>query len=516
MAGSFRHFLGKIKLGLLSNRVIGRIARIGRDPANDSNVKIIKKSEFFDPEFYLSQYPDVAKAGENPYVHYCYFGWKESRDPSEKFCNDLYLKLNRGNMPEMNPIIHFETKGRNDPQIIGPGHRRFVGFRSVTHILNEYFKDCAPFETLPVTRENRRLNIVFCGYDKSCFFGGKATALILAIQYVTRYGYDLRIISQNPARDLLGEFVELFHLEMPQNVEYFATDFGLRLELSDKDDFMCTMWDNAAAVLATPAVSGNVYYIMQEVETFFYDHGDKHLKCYQTLTDDRLIPLVNSELLHDYLINNGYENVRKNGIFFEPVFSAELLKPSEKSFTEKEKYTLFFYGRPSHQRNVFYFGLECLNDAFLSGKLNPKEWKVVLAGDATVPKFDFDSDVEIEKLGVMSWKEYCDFASTVDLCYSMIYTPHPSYPPLDTTTAGAVSVTNRFGNKQDLSRYTNNIIMADLNKKSMLDALEKGAALAKNFEQRRANHAASHTAGSWKDTFGPVVEHMHKFAEDKE
>lgn len=509
MLRKIRHFLGRVKRRLMK-----------KDPAQleqekqAREIEIIRQSEFFDEEYYAEENPDVIQAGADPLLHYYMHGWFEGRDPSENFSNDLYLKLNRNKMPQMNPIVHYETEGRNDPDIIGPGHRKFSGFRSASTVLREYFRNTVPFETIPVSREKRRLNIVFNGYDKSCFFGGKATALILAIQYVTRYGYDLRIIAQNPVRDLLGEFTELFSLEKPENVEYFATDFGIRLEISDKDDFLCTMWENAAAVLATPTITGNIYYIMQEVETFFYDHGDNHLKCYQTLTDPRLIPVVNSGLLHEYLLNNGYNNVREKGICFEPVFSSELLKPSESSFAEKDKHILFFYGRPSHQRNVFYFGLECLNDAFLSGKLNPNEWTVVLAGDSTVPKFEFDSDVEVKKLGVMSWKEYCDFVSTVDLCYSMIYTPHPSYPPLDTTTAGAVCVTNRFGNKQDLSRYSENIIMADLNKQSMLDALEKGAALAKNIEQRRANHANSRTAGTWVEAFKPVTEHMHKFVED--
>lgn len=503
-----RSFLGRVK-----RRLIGSGNRVQNDPLKE--IEIVRSSKFFDKKYYLHEYPDIALADADPAEHYCMIGWTEGRNPSEEFSTELYIKLNSDKMPKMNPLVHYETQGRNNPEIIGPGHRKFLGLCTVSAILKKHFRSSIPYETLPVTREKRRLNIVFNGYDKSCFFGGKATALILAIQYVTKYGYDLRIIAQNPVRDLLDEFTSLFSLKKPENVEYFATEFGIKLEVSDKDDFLCTMWENAASVLSTPTISGSIYYIMQEVETFFYDHGDTHLKCYQTLTDPRLIPVVNSKLLYEYLLNNGYNNVREKGICFEPVFLSDLLKPSEKSFSKKEKYTLFFYGRPSHQRNIFYFGLDCLNEAFLCGKLDPKEWKVVLAGDAFTPKIEFDYEVEVERLGVMSWKEYCDFASTVDLCYSMIYTPHPSYPPLDTTTAGAVCVTNRFANKQDLSCYSENIIMADLNKESMLDALEKGAELAKNVEFRKKNHAESHTAGFWSEAFEPVVVHMHSFVEDK-
>ena len=482
---------------------------------DNKNISIIRNSQYFDINFYISKYKDVVNAGMDPATHYYFFGWKEGRNPSEEFSGKLYMKLNEGKMPDMNPLLHFETVGKNKADIIGPGNSNFNCLTSASELLEDFFDQIPIFKTLPVSRDTKRLNIVFNGYDKSCFFGGKATALILAIQFATRYNYDFRIISQNPDPSILREFLELFELETPQNVEYFSYDSKNLLEISESDDFLCTMWENAAAVLSTPAITGNVYYIMQEVETLFYDHGDMHLKCLQTLTNDRLIPVVNSKLLYDYLIQSGYKNVASNGMFFEPVFSPKLLKPSKTSFAKKDKYTLFYYGRPSHQRNIFYFGLDCLNEAFLTGKLNPDEWTVVLAGDMSVPKFRFDIDVEIKRLGVMSWKEYCDFASTVDLCYSMIYTPHPSYPPLDTTTAGAVCVTNRCNNKIDLSCYSENIVMADLTKESMLEAFVKGSELAKDIDRRKKNYENSHTAGSWYDAFAPVLEHMHKFAEEK-
>ncbi len=476
------------------------------------HISILNESEYFDADFYLSANKDVASQGVDPAGHYYYFGWKEGRNPSAEFSNNNYLRMNKGKMPEMNPVVHYETVGKNDPAIIGPPEKKPT---TASELLLDFFKQIPIYKTAPVTRNNRRLNIVFTGFDKSCFFGGKATALILAIQYAARYNYDLRIISQRTDSSILPDFLELFELTPPQRVEYFSSETKNLLEVSEKDDFLCTMWKNAVSVLRAPTITGNVYYIMQEVETLFYDHGDMHLKCFQTLTDPRLIPVVNSKLLYDYLIQNGYENVLSRGIFFEPVFSPKLLKPSATSFTKKQKYTLFFYGRPSHQRNIFYFGLDCLNEAFITGKLKPEEWTVVLAGDLAVPKFRFDVNVEIKRLGIMDWRQYCEFVSTVDLCYSMIYTPHPSYPPLDTTTAGAVCVTNRCGNKKDLSCYSENIIMADLTKEAMLEALVKGAELAKDVATRKKNYENSHTAGFWNEAFAPVLEHMHRFAEDK-
>ena len=489
------------------------IHKIKRKLSDIRNIWIIKNSPYFDATYYLSQNPDIVDSGVDPVKHYYYSGWKEGRNPSAEFDNNLYLGANYKFHITINPIVHYTRFGQYDKRIIGP-KTKFQ--RTVTDLLNAHFNESIPFRTIPTTIENTRLNIVFNGFDKGCFFGGKATALILAIQFVNQYHYDLRIIAQNPEESIFYQFLDLFHLAKPNKVEFFATDANQRLEISEKDHFLCTMWSNADAVLHTPEITGKVFYIMQEVETFFYDHGDNHLRCYNTLTDNRLIPIVNSKLLYDYLCAIGYQNVRETGIYFEPVFSEELLKPSKTSFSKKKKYSLFYYARPSHQRNIFYFGLDNLNEAFLSGTLNPEEWVVYTAGDKSVPDFCFDTEVEVKKLGVMDWKEYCNFASTVDLCYSMIYTPHPSYPPLDTTTAGAVCVTNRYANKQNLDYYSKNIITADLKKEDMVEALGKGAELVKDVEQRKKNWQNSHTGGTWDVALKDSIIHMHHFLEDQD
>jgi hypothetical protein len=270
------------------------------------------------------------------------------------------------------------------------------------------------------------------------------------------------------------------------------------------------MWTTADSVLNTEAIQGKIFYVMQEVETFFYDHGDYHLRCYNTLTSERLIPIVNSELLYDYFLAHGYDNVN-NGIYFEPAFSRDLFSPSEESFKRKDKYKFFFYARPLHQRNLFYFGLQVLNQAFLKGILKEDEWEVYLAGDSRTPKFKFDNDVKVNDMGIMKWEEYCEFASQIDLCYSMIYTPHPSYPPFDFVRSGAVVLTNKYANKEDLHKYSKNIISADLKKEDMLDKLKEAIRLTKNHELRKKNFENSNINESWDDSFEEVL----PFMEDK-
>lgn len=481
------------------------IKRIVNKVKSRKYIKLIKESPYFDKDYYLSQNPDVMNNGIDPAVHYYWNGWKEGRNPSFNFDNDRYFKVNHIS-PNINPIVHYTLYGKKEDYFV-PSVKSSV---TVDEILKSYFIGCDPLNVLYVNKlKKHRLNIVFNGFDSGCFFGGKATALILAIEFVTKYHYDLRIISQDPDVSVFYEFLKLFEIEFNEKVSFFSINSNQLLELDEKDDFLCTMWSNANSVLNTQFVKGKIFYIMQEVETFFYDHGDYHLRCFQSLSDDRLIPIVNSKLLYNYLISHGYNNVKKNGIYFEPVFSEKLLKPSNKSFQKKKKYSLFFYARPGHQRNLFYFCLDVLNEAFNLGLFNADEWVVYTAGDKAMPNFCLDTDVEIKNLGIMSWHDYCEFMSTVDLCFSVIYTPHPSYPPLDAVTAGAVAVTNRFENKQDLSNYSKNIVVGDLNKESMLEALGKGVKLAKDLKLREINFKKSCTVGNWEDAFKDVLMFMN-------
>ena len=476
---------------------------------NHKSIQRIRESKYFDEDYYLQQNIDVKNAGIDPVSHYFYYGWEENRNPSKDFnTKELLLSHPEIYVSNKNPILYVLDHHLED---------ELKSQVSVNSLINSYFRESQSLKTFPVKSENSRINIVYNGFNKECFFGGKATALILAVKFAQKYNYELRIISQNPERQIFNEFLELFDIAFDGEVSFHSTESGQNLEVSKKDHFICTMWSNADSVLNTKTITGKIFYMMQEVETFFYDHGDYHLRCFNTLTSDSLIPIVNTKLLHDYFIAQGYNNVKDNGIYFEPAFSKRLLSPSKDSFKRKAKYKLFFYARPSHQRNLFYFGLDILNKAFLQGILDAKEWEVYLAGDDKVENFAFDSKVKIQTLGVMGWKDYYNFASTVDLCYSMIYTPHPSYPPFDFVKSGAVVMTNKYANKQDLFKYSKNIISAELNEKDMLEKFSEAIKLVKDTIRRKKNYESSNINDSWDKSFNEILPFMFdKIEEDRD
>ena len=81
-------------------------------PSFSSDEQLIAKSGLFDASWYLSQYPDVGRAGIDPLKHYLQHGAAEGRDPNPYFDTDWYLSHN----PDVaaagiNPLIHYLRYG---------------------------------------------------------------------------------------------------------------------------------------------------------------------------------------------------------------------------------------------------------------------------------------------------------------------------------------------------------------------------------------------------------------------
>jgi len=82
-------------------------------------IEQILLSGLFDTEWYLKQYPDVAKFGKHPVAHYLSFGAAENRDPSPVFCTAAYRAANREALADgKNPLLHYleiESQRTADP-----------------------------------------------------------------------------------------------------------------------------------------------------------------------------------------------------------------------------------------------------------------------------------------------------------------------------------------------------------------------------------------------------------------
>lgn len=90
------------------------------DPLKNE-MDIIRESNYFDNDYYLSTYPDVKEKNSGPVEHFCRFGYKELRNPSEKFNTKFYME----EYPDVrdsgvNPLVHYIRFGEEEGRMVLP------------------------------------------------------------------------------------------------------------------------------------------------------------------------------------------------------------------------------------------------------------------------------------------------------------------------------------------------------------------------------------------------------------
>ena len=353
-----------------------------------------------------------------------------------------------------------------------------------------------------------RVSIVTDSINKGSLYGGVGTAVILGCLIAQRRGATLRIITRTERAQPSGlaGVLATYGIEMSHEVEFaFAAfhDERHQLDTHEGELFLTTSWWTTAATLAS-VPPADIVYLLQEDERMFYPYGDEHLRCSRVLKNPQLRFAINTRLLFDHLVASGLDNVARHGLAFEPAFPPQVFQPRHSAGTGKR--TLMFYARPHNVRNLFYFGLEVLEAAIARGLVKLDEWDIVFVGK-DIPKIRLDAGrYSPRRLENLSWAEYAEFASTVDLALCLMYTPHPSYPPFDLSASGAVVVTNRFANKQDLSSYCRNILCGDADLEPMLATLAQGVELACDEPQRSANFRDRNMQSDWRESLAQVVD----------
>jgi len=361
----------------------------------------------------------------------------------------------------------------------------------------------------------RRINIMYPDLFEAGFFGGMATSLQFAVRYALETDSALRIITLDTAAvaGILERFLEMHHLPQPKRVDYYFRDLSKGenwpdLVYSSQDVFIATFWTTGHVLLSSNVCAKKVI-LVQDIETFFYSYSDDHLLCSQVFESKEFLPVVNTQLLRDYYAKDGYENVAKRGLVFEPAFPLPIYSASPSSFSNKCVWRLFVYLR-KNPRNIHLYALRVLNLAIKQGLINKNEWEIVFAGDSSMVKFADIQGIRVHNLGALTWQEYSRLTPTFDLALSLMYTPHPSYPPLDCAASGAVVLTNSFKNKKSLQQYCKNILMAELRDDDMLEKFAQAVSLAKDVNARRENYEKSRIIRDWSISFAPVFREMKR------
>jgi len=357
----------------------------------------------------------------------------------------------------------------------------------------------------------KRLNLVIDTLNEGDLFGGVATELILATELCNHFDLALRVITRQskPKPQNYYKLLEINKMNIKTDVSFSFDDVRTNEEIPsshlfvhDDDIFLASSWWSAKSIKQT-FPNRKFFYLIQETETFFYQHGYEHYLCSKMMDDPNITYIVNSKFLFDYF-KEKHPRIVEQGIFFEPAFSKNIF--SAGSFGEKEKYTLFFYSRPNNPRNMDAYGKEILDFCITHGIIDTEKWDVVFAGSKPQAPI-FSNGYTGTHRGVMSWMEYAEFLKSVDVALSLMYTPHPSYPPYDVACSGGIVVSNQCNNKLKFEQC-DNILLSDLEPDCMVETVKKAMELAQNMPQRKQNYENSTIPRDWHETLKDVIKYM--------
>lgn len=385
--------------------------------------------------------------------------------------------------------------------------------KSATDLVRERFPAICPLKTYPLPASNRhRVSIITDSISPGSLFGGVGTALIFASLLANRLRADLRVITRTErARpEALDHLLSVYDIELLCESQFlFAPPYDHEQEIDTLPGelFITTSWWTTAATLASVPVQ-SIVYLLQEDERMFYPFGDERLRCEHVLRNTEIRYLVNTKLLFDHFVLESFSNIQNHAQWFEPAFPAQVFKPRCAQRIGKRQF--LFYARTQHNlRNLYYLGIEVIEAAIAQGVLDLGEWDVVLVGK-DIPEIRFGQDYLPQRLENLSWQSYADLVGSVELGLSLMYTPHPSYPPLDLAASGAVVVTNQFGNKQDLGNYSRNLICVPCDKQALIEGLRQGVQLANDHATREANFRGNGLGRDWQQSFAVALDSVAK------
>ncbi len=96
--------------------IAGLLSKLSLLFESRTQARHLRKSAYFDSNWYQTQYPDVARARIDPALHYILHGTEEGRNPGPDFGTNKYLDENSGLLVSgANPLLHFEQLNKGKP-----------------------------------------------------------------------------------------------------------------------------------------------------------------------------------------------------------------------------------------------------------------------------------------------------------------------------------------------------------------------------------------------------------------
>ncbi len=314
------------------------------------------------------------------------------------------------------------------------------------------------------------INVLVPTLNPTEVFAGIATAIDIGIGLAAR-GYRVRLIACDlpiasldaSRRFVLGRLSNAdadagaqARLSLGCGVMGDGQGSGVSLPSHSDDLFLVTAWWTAHVARDLIAQYGyrqsRPIYLLQDFEPNFYAWGTEFADAMASYDMD-VQPVFNTTYLRDYFAQQGFAfaDAAAQPLAFRPSIDIDRYASGLRPKRSGPK-RLALYGRPEVARNMFPMAVEALALFVRDLDLTPDDIEIVSMGLPHDP-VSLPNQVQVSSLGKLPWDDYPDYLLSVDLGLSLMYSPHPSHPPLEMAASGVRVVTNHFGPK-DLSRLS--------------------------------------------------------------
>ena len=200
-------------------------------------------------------------------------------------------------------------------------------------------------------------------------------------------------------------------------------------DLPDSDIAVATLWNTAYILLQYHRTKSKLY-LIQDYETQFYP-GSIESALADLTYDFGFLGLFNTPGLRDAVMANH----PMAGYAFQPGIDHDVFFPP-RSGELPDLRRMFFYGRPDVPRNGFSLGMHGLHMI----QQAHADAEVFVAGH---PKSYARSGLRGEFLPYMDYRATGEMYRSCGSVISFMFTPHPSYIPLQAMCCGSIPIARR-------------------------------------------------------------------------
>jgi O-antigen biosynthesis protein len=264
--------------------------------------------------------------------------------------------------------------------------------------------------------------------------GGPNTILRFAHEFARRGAESILYIFNGCVHDSADQArMEIFQAlgaEPRLKVVLNRHDHPLRPEdLPDSDMAVATLWNTAYILLQYHRTKAK-FYLIQDYETKFYP-GSIESALADLTYDFGFLGLFNTPGLRDAVAAD--HDI--TGYAFQPGIDHDVFFPQDGGELPDMR-RMFFYGRPEVPRNGFSLGMHGLH--MIQAAYPDSE--VFVAGH---PNAYAESGLRGQFLPYMDYRATGDMYRSCGSLISFMFTPHPSYIPLQAMTCGSIPIARR-------------------------------------------------------------------------